>query len=492
MRCVLCLVVLACLASSSRASSLNALFNRIDENRNGLISVAEFGSFYCASAANAKCQSPAGRARALQQVEGRLKQLDTDRSGQLSFAEFAPDQVADPVLPGPQQVHLAVTQDPTEMVVMWVTRDVTKTTTVRYGTKSGVYGSSAAGTYDTYNAGVFGWKGWVHTVSLSGLQTSTRYFYQAGTDGDWSQEFSFVTGSATPNPSDTLTYAVVADMGTRIPMGYAVTNQIIADTKKEQYALVIHAGDVCYAGTGSTDEFEEIWDVWGDQVQDLAANVPYMFAPGNHEHYYNWSSYMTRFRMPSEQCGGFGNFWYSIDYGTTHFVFFSTEHPYDVGSPQRTWLDQDLTKAVANRAQRPWIIAVGHRPMYNSDTDEWGAHSPGSTIQVELDPVFKNYGIDLYINGHMHMYERVHPVFNGTVAQTGNDYVNPGATAHVTQATAGVFQDSSFVNPQPAWSANRNNRFGYGKMTINGTHLHYTYLHQDDGSVLDEFSIEKW
>lgn len=43
-------------------------------------------------------------------------------------------------------------------------------------------------------------------------------------------------------------------------------------------------GDVCYAGTGSELELEEVWDLWGDQMQPLAAYVPYMFAVGNHEH----------------------------------------------------------------------------------------------------------------------------------------------------------------------------------------------------------------
>jgi hypothetical protein len=93
-------------------------------------------------------------------------------------------------------------------------------------------------------------------------------------------------------------------------------------------------------GTGSDYEFEEIWDIWGDQVQGLAGFVPYMFAVGNHEHYYNYTSYRSRFLMPGEQSGGEGNFWYSIDYGTVHFTFFSTEHPYDVGTPQHNWIQQ--------------------------------------------------------------------------------------------------------------------------------------------------------
>lgn len=43
-------------------------------------------------------------------------------------------------------------------------------------------------------------------------------------------------------------------------------------------------GDVCYAGTGSEYEVEEVWDIWGNMMEDLAANIPYMISVGNHEH----------------------------------------------------------------------------------------------------------------------------------------------------------------------------------------------------------------
>jgi hypothetical protein len=33
-------------------------------------------------------------------------------------------------------------------------------------------------------------------------------------------------------------------------------------------------GDIAYAGTGSTWEIEEIWDIWEDQVEGMAAYVP--------------------------------------------------------------------------------------------------------------------------------------------------------------------------------------------------------------------------
>jgi len=115
--------------------------------------------------------------------------------------------------------------------------------------------------------------------------------------------------------------------------------------------------------SGSHREFESIWDLWARQVQPLAAYAPYMTAVGNHEHYFNWTSYSNRFEMPANESGGFYNFYFSFDYGNVHFTCISSETNYTAGSPQYAWIQQDLAKANANRANVPWVIAVYHRPM---------------------------------------------------------------------------------------------------------------------------------
>jgi len=168
----------------------------------------------------------------------------------------------------------------------------------------------------------------------------------------------------------------------------------------------------------------------------------------------------------------------------------STEHDYSVGSIQYQWINQDLAKARSN-AYTKWIIVSGHRPMYSSDVAEYDSHRPGAPFQSIIEPLFVKYGVDLYLCGHMHSYERVYPNINGTVTATGSVYTNPGATAHVVQGTAGVFTDHTFVQPEPVWSAVTSDHWGYGKMSINGTHLHYEFKKEDDYNTFDEFWIIK-
>lgn len=55
----------------------------------------------------------------------------------------------------PQQVHLAATTIPTEMVVMWITRDH-DATVMRYGKNAKDLSLTAKGTSTTYNVGIDG------------------------------------------------------------------------------------------------------------------------------------------------------------------------------------------------------------------------------------------------------------------------------------------------------------------------------------------------
>lgn len=84
--------------------------------------------------------------------------------------------------------------------------------------------------------------------------------------------------------------------------------------------------------------------------------------------------------MPSAESGGTGNFWYSFDYGMTHYVQFDTETdlghgliapdspeggtedsgPFAVADAQANWLAADL--ANVNRSKTPWVVVYVDTP----------------------------------------------------------------------------------------------------------------------------------
>jgi hypothetical protein len=67
--------------------------------------------------------------------------------------------------------------------------------------------------------------------------------------------------------------------------------------------------------------------------------------------------------------------WYSVDLGLIHLVGLDLDPLLDstkgagaipLGAEQRTWLEQDLIAAAANRAAVPWIIVTSHFPLHNA------------------------------------------------------------------------------------------------------------------------------
>jgi len=397
----------------------------------------------------------------------------------------------------PMQVHLSMMND-TTFTVTWVTKYETEDVPiVRFALAAGpsnctgvALNSEAAGTTSTYEAGVFGWHGWIHRVWLEDLSPATWYCYQVGNANSkygftWSTDvFSFHTP---PLPQTVLEEPVVAaiygDMGTFMPLGFRVTNQMIQDVEASQpFDAIVHVGDIAYAGTGSTREFEGIWDLYGNQVQPLAAYMPQQTTVGNHEKYYNYTSFRSRYKMPGYETEGMGNFYFSYNYGPIHFTSMCTENvfSYAPGSAQYGWIEQDLAAADANREERPWVVLLGHRPMYSSDEQ-----SDSGDLRVDIEPLLKKYNVDLYVAGHMHEYERTYPVYNNTptatpaatsTEPTTTTYVNPTATTHLTIGTAGALVLERWVNPQPTWSAFREERYGYGTLAAyNATHLQFQF-----------------
>lgn len=70
--------------------------------------------------------------------------------------------------------------------------------------------------------------------------------------------------------------------------------------------------------------------------------------------------------------------WFSVTNGPVTVVHMSTEWNFTAGSAQWLWLEGAL--AAVDRKRTPWLIFVGHRPMYISSTndDQPGGDQPGA------------------------------------------------------------------------------------------------------------------
>ncbi|ENH74289.1 Acid phosphatase [Fusarium oxysporum f. sp. cubense race 1] len=250
----------------------------------------------------------------------------------------------------------------------------------------------------------------------------------------------------------------------------------------------------------------------------------------------NFTAFQNRFFMAGDKSGGVGNFWHSFDYGLVHFVSIDTETDYP-HSPDKTfqedikkgkahplrnethitdagpfgyidgsikekkayqqyhWLKEDLRNV--DRCKTPWVIVMGHRPMYSSHGGNYHLH-----LREAFEMLFLKHKVDLYIAGHVHWYERLKPIRNCTVDTPSvineNTYeVNPGySMVHLINGAAGNIESHSTINMSlslPDITAHRNlTSFGFSKLTVyNATTLSWKFIQGHDGLVGDEVTVLK-
>jgi len=297
------------------------------------------------------------------------------------------------------------------------------------------------------------------------------------------------------------------DMGSLQLFGYLVAEQIRAD--EVQYNLQYDAfwvlGDIAYSTLDpgpKSPNGEFFWDVYMRQEESFANHVPFLATYGNHDFDAGDSgAFINRFRNP-QGGNGYQNFYWSYTHGPIKFVSMCTEVAlvpeicdYAPGSAQYQWLENEFRSI--NRTETPWLILGGHRPMYSSDKA-----TDSGPLQLFIEPLLKQYNVDLEISGHMHETELVSPVFNNTpfmngVSKTGESqwtYTNPEAPVHITAGCMGAGQDERW-DSKP-WSmfhsgALLDDAYGYVRMEANKTQLHFQWFKQSTRQVGWELFINK-
>jgi hypothetical protein len=184
-----------------------------------------------------------------------------------------------------------------------------------------------------------------------------------------------------------------------------------------------------------------------------------------------------RFHSPSN---GNGVFWYSFDVGPVHILFFSTEHDFRQTSPQYAWIERDLRSV--DRSVTPWLIVGSHREMYTSEDNPAGETQIVEMLQLHLEPLFYQYHVDLNLFAHRHSYER-------TCAMYQNKCVSDGVT-HVLIGMAGQNLDGAKYSGAE-WSKYYDQQFGYTTIFVNQTYLNFTYYHNSDDKIADQFELKK-
>ncbi|XP_060789936.1 acid phosphatase type 7 [Neoarius graeffei] len=418
--------------------------------------------------------------------------------GLLALASCVP-----PIWSQPEQVHISYPGVEGLMVITWTTFNYTESV-VEYGLWGGkLFSHTAKGNSTLFiDGGSEKRQMYVHKVSLPELQPGATYVYHCGSEEGWSDLFFFT--ALNDSTSFSPRFALFGDMGNENPQSLA---RLQKETQAGMYDVILHIGDFAY---DMHEDNGRIGDEFMRQIESIAAYVPYMTCPGNHEWAYNFSHYKSRFSMPGET----ESLWYSWNIGSAHIISFSTEvyfylkYGLDLLFKQYEWLQKDLEEAnkPQNRAVRPWIITMAHRPMYcsNDDKDDctkfesYVRHGRSDTMPPApgLEDLFYQHGVDLELWAHEHTYERLWPVYNYKVFNGSVDepYVNPKAPVHIITGSAGCREKHDGFIPKPRdWSAFRSTDYGYTRMhLINSTHIYLEQVSDDQsGKIIDSFTLIK-
>lgn len=224
-----------------------------------------------------------------------LRRIDS-KSKRIKFLHLAiPSTIRLPSLDTPTGLHLALTNDPSEMVVQFITAsdgdpfvEVThpnNNTSFDYEYKTTTYTNEdlCQAPANSTDAGNFIAPGNLHSVILNDLTPDTNYTYRVGlmkkggSDIVYTDEYYSFTTAPVVGSKDPFAFIAFGDQGCPVDgwaMGGQITTDLIKielDDAKIPIRAVHHFGDLSYARGHA-----HIWDAWLDMIQVYTSRVPLM------------------------------------------------------------------------------------------------------------------------------------------------------------------------------------------------------------------------
>ena len=306
---------------------------------------------------------------------------------------------------------------------------------VQYGarpddlTQTATGAAKAASYVQTYPDSSYASGAW-HNVLLDRLKPGRKYFYRVGDGALWSPVASFVAPPRA-GPTFPVRLAIIADVGNTFN-----SSSTLSHISKVEPTAIIVAGDTSYADTHMTDDsprnrsaprppyqpsFQPRWDAWMRMVSPVFSAYPTAFVVGNHDVEKDsagkkFQAFKTRLATshstgatPSEQ-----PMWYSLEVGPVHMTMLDAYSDYGPDSPQYVWMRKDF--ASVSRARTPWLVVGWHPPFYHTFSEHY---KETECARQALEPDLLAAGVDVFVSGHIHAFERTGRMYNYTLDKCG-------------------------------------------------------------------------
>jgi hypothetical protein len=364
--------------------------------------------------------------------------------------------------PTVRNLHLTIAgAAATSVVIQWSTDLATKQTEVRFGEAPDKLEKVARGfSFVSGNRRQ-------HEVHLCGLKPGSTTYYDAGGIAFRSKVHKFTTA---PDGPGEVTILVGGDTRS----APSIWGSMEANALAQGPTAMILTGDAVLTGGVQTQ-----WDALWEASPELFAEVPGIWAHGNHEGLDEL--YFQQLALP-DHGGAVSEIeqWFATSYGPLQVIVLNDTVSSSslLSGAEKQFLETTL--AGTDRTRTPFITAVHHKPMYTTSN----GHASNTSLRAQWGPLFAQHKVEVVLNGHVHSYESTAPIQAGTTTVTtpeiGTRFINFGGGG------AGLYD---FAATQP-WIQKRETTNGFGILKINATTMTWTAFRRD-GSTLETFTIPK-
>lgn len=312
-------------------------------------------------------------------------------------------------------------QRPDGITIRWRTDDsVHDAALVRYGTSHEKLDQIAvAAPVHQHFAGTIDW-----AATINGLRPDTRYFYSVEADqatlAGADERHTFRTAPP-PGKSRPVRFWLLGDSGENRPRrgdletaknrpisaAFTVRNGFRRFQKDAPADGIILLGDNAYAYGTDVEYQSSFFQVYADDL----ARTPLWPCIGNHD---MDDAYRYLFTVNNEgKTGGLPSrdpYYYSFDLANLHVIVLdpwtnwiqvTTDTDHLPWQKQLAWLKKDLA---ANRQE--WTIVINHFPVYCDGNYNSDNNAPLAKLREILVPLADEHGVDLFVAGHDHTYQR--------------------------------------------------------------------------------------
>ena len=215
-----------------------------------------------------------------------------------------------------------------------------------------------------------------------------------------------------PVKQGSIRFAVIGDTGSGSEKQQQVADMMVRYRAAFPFDFVLMMGDNLY-GSETPKDFEKKFSNVYKPLLD--AKINFYATLGNHD--LPLQIYYEKFNMNGKE-------YYRFKKGNVAFYSLNSNY---MDKKQVQWLENELAKDTSD-----WKVCFFHHPPYSSARK----HGSDGQLREIVEPIFLQYGVNLVLSGHEHVYEHIKP-------QKGIYYFVSGAGGQLR--TGDVKQSSELI-----------------------------------------------